>query len=73
MKDRPQDGFQIVQSSTSSIPANAKSGIPSAAELKTVTSLFPRDCIIDTERRVFAKIVGNQLVTIGITDQTFWI
>lgn len=46
---------------------------PSSAELKTVATLFPRDCIIDTERRVLAKIVGNQLVTIGITDQTFWI
>jgi hypothetical protein len=46
---------------------------PSSAEFKTVTSLFPRDCIIDTERRVLAKIVGDQLVTVGITDQTFWI
>jgi hypothetical protein len=46
---------------------------PSAAELKTVTPLFPRDCIIDTERGVLAKIIGDQLVTIGITDQTFWI
>ena len=46
---------------------------PSAAELKTITGPFPRDCIIDVERGVFGKIVGDQLVTIGITDQTFWI
>ena len=46
---------------------------PSAAELRTVSGPFPRDCIIDAERGVFGKIVGDQLVTIGITDQTFWI
>jgi hypothetical protein len=46
---------------------------PSAAELKTITGPFPRDCIIDAERGVFGKIVGDQLVTIGITDRTFWI
>src|SRR4030095_8169178 len=45
---------------------------PSAAELNTVTGPFPRDCIIDAERRVVGKIVGDQLITIGITDQTFW-
>jgi Nucleotide-diphospho-sugar transferase len=46
---------------------------PSAAELKSITGPLPRDCIIDAERGVFGKIVGDQLVTIGITDQTFWI
>lgn len=46
---------------------------PLAAELKGATGLFPRDCIIDIERRVFGKIVGDQLVTVGTTNQTFWI
>jgi hypothetical protein len=50
-----------------------KAWYPSLTELKTVTSLFPRDCIIDTERGVFGKIVGDQLVTTGTTDQAFWI
>jgi hypothetical protein len=46
---------------------------PERTEFKTVTGPFPRDCIIDVERRVIAKIVGDQLVTVGITDRPFWI
>ena len=69
---RPQTDSRFVQFDVIDT-GERKVWYPSAAELKTVTSLFPRDCIIDTERRVLAKIVGNQLVTIGITDQTFWI
>ena len=54
-------------------PAGRQGWYPSLAELRTVASLFPRDCIIDTERRVVGKIVGDQLVTIKTTDQMFWI
>jgi hypothetical protein len=54
-------------------PSGRRGWYPDRTELRTVACLFPRDCIIDTERRVVGKIVGDQLVTIKTTDQTFWI
>ena len=69
---RPQADSGFVQFDTFDT-GDRKVWYPTAAELRTVTSLFPRECIIDTERRALAKIVGDQLVTIGTTDQAFWI
>jgi hypothetical protein len=34
---------------------------------------FPRDCIIDTERRILCRIVDNQLVEIGPCNQDLWL
>ena len=34
---------------------------------------IPRDCIIDTERRMLCKLVDNQLVPIGPLDQEIWL
>lgn len=71
-EDRPQADSKFVLFDAIDT-GKRKVWYPARAEWKTVATLFPRDCIIDTERRVLGKIVGNQLVTIGITDQTFWI
>lgn len=54
-------------------PAGRKTLYLSSAEVRTGNRLFPRDCIIDTERGVVGKIVGDQLVTLKVTDQRFWI
>ena len=40
---------------------------------RTEVRLFPRDCIIDTQRRIVYRIVGNDLVSISPTDQNFWL
>jgi len=50
-----------------------KGWYPERTELRTVPALLPRDCIIDVERGVFGKIVGDQLVTVGTTNRSFWV
>ena len=54
-------------------PTGRKLFYPSLAEERNVVRLFPRDCIIDTERHVVCKLVGDQLVPIKLTDQSFWL
>jgi hypothetical protein len=68
---KPQRGASFVKFEAFDT-GECKIWYPAAAELKRVERLFPTDCIIDTERRVLAKIVGDQLVTICTTDQEFW-
>jgi chitin disaccharide deacetylase len=45
---------------------------PSRMKLKTAT-LFPRDCIIDTEQHMVCRLVDGQLVPVEPIDQSFWL
>jgi Nucleotide-diphospho-sugar transferase len=54
-------------------PAGRRTFYSSRAEVRTGDRLFPRDCLIDTERGIVGKVVGDRLVTIEVTDQTFWL
>ena len=54
-------------------PAGRKTFHTSLAEVRKDDRLFPRDCLIDTRRGVVGKVVGDQLVTVSLTDQPFWL
>jgi hypothetical protein len=53
-------------------PKGRKSFYRSLMKRRNPESLFPRDCIIDTEQRMVCKLVDGRLVAIGPTDQNFW-
>lgn len=54
-------------------PAGRQPYYADRAEVRNGNRLFPRDCIIDTKRGVIGKIVADQLVTVRVTDQVFWL
>ena len=39
---------------------------------RNTCSLFPPDCIIDTELHRICRLVDGQLIPLGVTQQTFW-
>lgn len=54
-------------------PKGRRAVYKSAMERRKPTLLFPRDCIIDTEKHMVCKLVEGQLVPIGPSAQNFWL
>ena len=54
-------------------PAGRLRFYPDRTEKRNQVRLFPRDCIIDTQKRLVCRMVGNQLIAVSPTDQNFWL
>lgn len=54
-------------------PAGRSRFYRSLMEPRNPCSLFPRDCIVDTQRRVLCRLIDGQLVDVEPLSQEFWL
>jgi hypothetical protein len=54
-------------------PKGRKQFYKSLAEWKDAISIFPEDCIIDTEQKMLCRLVDDQLVPLKPTDRKLWL
>jgi hypothetical protein len=52
---------------------NLKRFYPEKCKYKSDMFLFPKECIIDTDKRLLLKIIDNQLVDVKSLTHNFWI
>jgi hypothetical protein len=54
-------------------PAGQKRYYPERAQLLNVEYVFPRNCVIDTERKLLARVEAGRLVPFAKFDRPLWI
>jgi hypothetical protein len=69
-RDFPAPNFDFVPIKD---PAGRQRYYRSLMKNRIAVPLFPRDCIIDTERQLVCKLVADQLVPVRPAGQTFWL